>query len=82
MTKASTVTAFQAFPDFKGIKTQFAWKPKLLKGFRPSLISKGLRHRFDFKIFHDDLFQAALISKGLKRQQPACFPFGNLSNPP
>ena len=60
--------AFQACPDFKGIKTNFALTlADDALGFKLALISKGLRrggHNFPLKTWS---FKLALISKGLRQ---------------
>ena len=58
---------FQTSPDFKGIKTCLSTASCNSFGFKPALISKGLRPEYGSNIFGERCFKPALISKGLRR---------------
>ena len=61
---------FQTSPDFKGIKTHPGGFAADVLGFKPALISKGLRlRRLNAMRIHASGFKPALISKGLR---PPC----------
>ena len=67
---AAQFPMFLACPDFKGIKTQtHELVPVNFTGFWPALISKGLRHIFQFFRVTGLGFWPALISKGLRLVQ-------------
>ncbi len=77
--KAHAELRFQATPDFKGIKTgAVGFNRSPPSGFRPPLISKGLRLRLFFPIDFSHGFRPPLISKGLRqrwRYHRRCFGF-------
>ena len=59
--------SFQATPDFKGIKTLSFFAILFQRiGFRPPLISKGLRPEFQLLPPVVDVFQATPDFKGIK----------------
>ena len=56
----------QASPDFKGIKTVGPGEVGPGEGFKPALISKGLRLDGGINLAGECGFKPALISKGLR----------------
>ena len=67
---------FQATPDFKGIKTKSSsLATHSFMGFRPPLISKGLRLRGAGKPGRNSGFRPPLISKGLRQIHRSAFAY-------
>ena len=58
--------AFQATPDFKGIKTEISCIADISMSFRPPLISKGLRPASWYSLVFTLWFQATPDFKGIK----------------